>query len=288
MAPGPVTLGGGILNTGADLTLSSVVLVDNQAGASDGANAAGGGVANVFNATLTVKDSRFEGNKALAGTGQSYGGAIFNDAGSTLTVQDCTFTGNQATGGLTHVGSRGGAIANAGHSQASVMDSVFRNNLAQGGNGAAEVRAGNGGGGAILNLTYGVLDASSVGATLTVRDSIFTGQSGHRRHGGRRRYGGQGQGGAINTIGEGALTFVTSSEFSRQCKPKVAWRCVLRRRRRRDECPQCGHDHLRQFVHRQPGYRRRRSLGRGSAAQRLWRSPFDRRPVLKPQCPMRP
>jgi len=205
---GPVTLGGGILNTGADLTLSSVILVDNRASAASGVSAAGGGVANVFHATLTVKGSRFEGNKALTGTGQTYGGAIFNDAGSILTVQDCTFTGNQATGGLTHVGSRGGAIANAGHSQASVMDSDFRNNLAQGGNGG---QAGVGGGGAILNLTYGVLDGSSVGATLTVRGSSFIA---NQAIGGMGGPVGQAQGGAINTIGEGALTVVTSSEFS--------------------------------------------------------------------------
>src|SRR5262249_48884660 len=62
---GPVTLGGGILNNGANLILSAVTVNNNQAVGSIGA---GGGVANVFGATLTVEHSTFTGNRA-AGTG---------------------------------------------------------------------------------------------------------------------------------------------------------------------------------------------------------------------------
>ena len=134
---GSATLGGGILNIGASVTLDHVSLVNNQANAVAlaGVNAGGGGIANVFGATLTVAHSSFTGNQALGGTGDSYGGAIFNDAGSTLTVKGCTFTGNQATEGA-YLGSFGGAIANTGGSQAMVSDSSFKNNVARGGDGA--------------------------------------------------------------------------------------------------------------------------------------------------------
>src|SRR5262249_5852357 len=53
---GPVTLGGGLLNTGARVTLSHVTLANNQA---VGPRAVGGAIANVFGATLVVTDSTF-------------------------------------------------------------------------------------------------------------------------------------------------------------------------------------------------------------------------------------
>ena len=48
---GPVTLGGAIFNNGGDLIVSQVTLADNKV---VGVNAAGGAIANVFGATLTV------------------------------------------------------------------------------------------------------------------------------------------------------------------------------------------------------------------------------------------
>ena len=99
-ATATIALGGGILNTGASLTLDDVIMVGNRASGIEGANAGGGGVANVLGGTLIVTQSSFQGNEVVAGAVASYGGAIFNDAGSTLTVERCSFIGNQATGAL--------------------------------------------------------------------------------------------------------------------------------------------------------------------------------------------
>ena len=180
---GPVVLGGGILNTGAHLTLSDVTLDNNQVGAPDNTNAAGGGIASVFGAALTVVHSTFIDNRAIgptAGAGDSFGGGIFNDQGSTLTVTQTALTGNQATQGGIH-GSFGGAIANAGGSQATVSQSGFAANLARGRDGADCVGPGqngatasDGGGSAIVSLSNGLLGAPA-GATLTVTYSAFTG-----------------------------------------------------------------------------------------------------------------
>lgn len=96
-----IALGGGILNTGASLTLDNVIVAGNQAKGLGEANAGGGGIANVEGGALAITDSRFLNNvvlaDALAGSlSYSYGGAIYNDGGSTLTVDDCSFTANQA------------------------------------------------------------------------------------------------------------------------------------------------------------------------------------------------
>ena len=179
---GPVTLGGGILNTGARLTLSHVTLVSNQAAALPNASAAGGGIANVFEAALTVDHCTFTDNRSIgpsAGVGDSRGGAIFNDVDSTLTVTGSTFTGNQATGGstgATHAQgvSLGGAIENAGGSEARVSDSTFKDNLARGADGDDSNLAANGRGGGIDNWRFSLLGADGE-STLTVTRSTFTG-----------------------------------------------------------------------------------------------------------------
>ena len=132
---GPVTLGGGILNTGARLTLSHVALVNNQVVApAAGTEAGGGGVANVFGATLSVEHCTLAGNRAVGpstGTGDSWGGAIVNDAGSTLTVKHSDFTGNLAIEGGSF-GSFAGAIATGPGSHAEVSHSSFVGNQALG------------------------------------------------------------------------------------------------------------------------------------------------------------
>src|SRR5207244_13269996 len=91
---GPVTLGGGILNVGAQVTLSDVSLRNNQV-VGVGTIAAGGGIANVFSATLAVTHSTFTANRATGAGGRA--GAITNDGGSNLMVAHSTFTRNQAT-----------------------------------------------------------------------------------------------------------------------------------------------------------------------------------------------
>src|SRR5262249_26381357 len=102
IAGGNAGAGGGIDNFGA-LTVRDSVFSGNAA-------VAGGGLANHRGGTVTVRDSTFTGNSAPGG-----GGGIVNVG--TLTVSDSTFTGN--SGG----GSRGGGINNSG--TVTVSDSTF-------------------------------------------------------------------------------------------------------------------------------------------------------------------
>ena len=224
---GSATLGGGILNMGASVTLDRVSLVNNQATAVtlDGVNAGGGGIANVFGATLTVAHSSFTGNQVLGGTGDSYGGAIFNDAGSSVTVKGCTFTGNEATAGA-YLGSFGGAIANTGGSQAVVSDSRFKNNVARGGNGAngapyePGADAGNGAGGGIASFSWALLDGTMASTALTVSRSTFIGnqavggQGGDGGLGASGGAGAEGDGGAIAPMGLGSSAIVSTCVFT--------------------------------------------------------------------------
>ena len=135
---GPVTLGGGLLNTGARVIVSHVTLDNNQV---VGPIAQGGAIATVSGATLVVTDSTFTENRA-AGTLHGSGGAIGSDGGSVLVLDHSTFTGNQATASLgagpviIHGNAVGGAIKITGGSQATVSHSTFAGNLARGGNGA--------------------------------------------------------------------------------------------------------------------------------------------------------
>src|SRR5206468_3701130 len=114
---GPVTLGGGILNTGAHVTVSGVTLADNQV---VGFNGAGGAISNRGGSQATVLHSTFAGNLAHGGNGANGGptqnggnggngggGAIANlndsflvaAAGSTLIIEHSAFTSNQCIGG---------------------------------------------------------------------------------------------------------------------------------------------------------------------------------------------
>src|SRR5262249_6879109 len=89
-------LGGGIQNEGS-ATVSGSTFIGNQAiGGGDGVGA-GGGISNIFGATLTVSNSTFTNNLAIDGLGfLGTGGAIANGFGSSLTLSNSTFTGNQA------------------------------------------------------------------------------------------------------------------------------------------------------------------------------------------------
>src|SRR5262245_61420920 len=181
---GPVTLGGGILNDGGHLTLSHVTVTNNQV---VGFNGAGGAIANVFGATLTVAYSMFTGNRAIgssSGVGGAVGGAILSDAGSLLSVAHSRFAGNQATGTDASAGGggagRAGAIANRGGSLATLTHSTFADNVARGGNGANGGPGQNGGtggpgrAGAINNRNDSLLGPAA-GATLIVAHCAFTG-----------------------------------------------------------------------------------------------------------------
>src|SRR5262249_48590837 len=120
--------GGGILNAGT-LTLSDVVLSENQAIGLPGVAAFGGGIRNT--AILTVSHSTFVHNQSLGGAGSpgapggpGHGGAISStgtlNAPATAAVSHSTFLDNQATGGAAGAGASftrsgtGGAIMNDG------------------------------------------------------------------------------------------------------------------------------------------------------------------------------
>ena len=106
--------GGGILNNGANLTVSSVTLTHNSAVFGGGLENADGGTLNVLGSTIsnnsatdssggldnfdlavaTVSSSSISGNSAT-----NNGGGIGNFVGSTLTVNGSTISNNSATNG---------------------------------------------------------------------------------------------------------------------------------------------------------------------------------------------
>jgi hypothetical protein len=211
---GAVTLGGGILNTGAHVSLFHVNLENNQ---TVGPIAQGGAIANVFAATLEVSHSSFTENRA-AGTIRGTAGAIANDGGSTLVIQHTAFRGNQATTSLgfgpgVQGNALSGAIVNAGGSTATVSHSTFADNLARGGDGASGGAGQNGGpggsgvGGALGNEAVSLL-VPFAASTMTVAHSAFLGNQAIGGRGGDGGAGGNGgsfgvvsTGGAINNGG---------------------------------------------------------------------------------------
>src|SRR5262249_46919306 len=221
---GPVTMGGGLLNTGAHVLLSHMTMDNNQA---IGPLAQGGAIANVSGATLVVTDSTFTENRA-AGTSAGWAGAIANDGGAVLVLDHSTFTGNQATASLgagpviIQGNAVGGAVKSAGGSQATVLHSTFAGNLARGGNGADGGPGQNGGdagfgvAGALENAYYSFVGPSA-SSTMTVAYCTFLanralgGTGGTGGTGGAGGNGRGGPGGAISNAG-GTLT-VSHSTF---------------------------------------------------------------------------
>lgn len=163
--------GGGILNTGSNLTLDRVVLTGNHAVAATGnANGRGGAVANLSSATLTVTDCQFIENQARGGGPPGTGGPLFVrcgagilNANSFLTVSRSTFIGNLAIGGSGGVRGQGGGINSIQGSTATVTDCTFVGNQGIAGDGGSG--PGLGRAGALFN------DAS----TMTVVDCLIEG-----------------------------------------------------------------------------------------------------------------
>src|SRR5262245_6101625 len=110
--------GGAIRNAGGSLTLTRVVLFDNQAVGVPGAETWGGAIHNA-RGTLVLSQVALDHNQAFGTPGQiARGGAVFNEGG-TVTVDRSTFTHNLVVGGrrlsVAAVGGpagQGGAIAN--------------------------------------------------------------------------------------------------------------------------------------------------------------------------------
>src|SRR5439155_4795756 len=167
--------GGGVLNTGSNLSLADDLFSHNVAVGNAGfpniknSLSVGGAVRNRNNATLTASRCTFVANQAIGrdGGGNAWGGAIANDLGCTAVVVSSTFTANRAVGGdggrstnpqpiIGH--GEGGGIANFG--TLTVVNSTLTANEAIAGNGgvsdtnaAYTIDVGNGGG--IENFPFG-------------------------------------------------------------------------------------------------------------------------------------
>jgi hypothetical protein len=214
---GPVTMGGGLLNTGARVILSHVTLANNQA---VGPIAQGGAIANFSGATLVVTHSTFTENRA-AGTSYGSAGAIVSDGGSVLVLDHSTFTGNQATASLgagpvvIQGNAVGGAVKSAGGSQATVLHSTFEGNLARGGNGAdggpgqKGGDAGFGVAGALENAFYSFVGPAA-SSTMTVAHSTFLANRALGGAGGTGAAGGNGRGGPGGAISNAGSTLTIS------------------------------------------------------------------------------
>jgi hypothetical protein len=217
--------GGGILNTGSNLTLAGDVLSDNEA---LNAFAQGGAVANPNHGTLNAIDTMFIGNQALANTpgGLGSGGAIVNGSeenksGGIATITGCTFTGNRAVGGdggvvigLFEIGAAyGGGIHNQTGSTLTVTDSFFTGNQAIAGNGGSGGKF-SGHFPAVVDVALGGGIGSADGAVQVVRGSTFSynlavgGSNASGSTGGPGRVG-NGTGGGLGSVG--AATVMNSS-----------------------------------------------------------------------------
>ncbi len=151
--PGGTALGAGLLNSGASVHLSKVVLSSNQA---TGQQAGGGAVANL-GGTFTADHTDFLDNTATSADGHvAFGGALYNDQGAVVSLDHTAFSNDVVHGG----NANGGAIGAAGGSQVTVGWSSFVGNTA---NGSADDGAF---GGAIAVQRIGLVTSDP--ATMTI------------------------------------------------------------------------------------------------------------------------
>jgi hypothetical protein len=202
--------GGAIWDTdhkgvGANTTFIDCKFIGNEALGQDGGSVGGNGRAlgetnggaihSGGQSFLTVKNSMFIGNQAIAGNGAdaskasgpyvvdvATGGAIANDEGQHLVIDGCVFSSNEAAGGSNAIGSSsgsgrighalGGAVQTSG--TAIITNSAFDRNEAIGGNnnagGSGTGLNGRGAGGAIGSFSFGF----TFPVTLTVSNCTFT------------------------------------------------------------------------------------------------------------------
>jgi hypothetical protein len=175
--------GGGILNSGGTVTLTSVQLFQNVAVGVNGDSGING---------LTGAQSGSAGGAGGSGT-VGEGGAIFNSNGS-LTLKSCFITTNQAIGGSGGTGGNGG----------------FGGNISAAGVNGVGGAGGNGGVGA-LGAGGGVFNAAGASLTL-IGDTFFAnkaiggnGGAGGGGNIGAGGSGGSGTGGAGGAGGAGGL-----------------------------------------------------------------------------------
>jgi hypothetical protein len=178
--------GGGILNDGANLTLSGDVLSQNVAFESATDAALGGGLRSL-DGTLTITGCTITGNRALGGTGPSafgdaHGGGLYILAGS-ATIRNSTISGNLAQGGDNSSDGNGTAGAIDAHASIVISNCVISDNRAAGGENAASTASAGGG---VLLL-----------APATISDTTFSGNVAFGGDGGTGPFVGEAQGGAL-------------------------------------------------------------------------------------------
>ncbi len=157
--------GGGVYNSGGNLTLNGLVITGNTA-------ANGGGANNAGTATLTVNNTAIFSNTATGA-----GGALQNFAGNNLNIYNSSIYNN--TCNSTSAG--GGGLQSNG--TVNIVNSTFSGNTAVGGSGGAIFFNGT-----VLNITNSTLAANistnNAGITktnsnpLNIRNSIIAGNSG--------------------------------------------------------------------------------------------------------------
>jgi hypothetical protein len=211
VAPGNAdALGGGIVSSGADVTLNEVVLQNNVAQGGDAPNRTAPGYsafgAGIYSAggALTIAGTTIADNQATGGRGGDYsgdqhagdggfarGGGIFATGGS-LDISDSTIASNRATGGRggdgsfsisgsygSHNGGSGGTGQGGGlyvnGGSLTVTSSAVASNLGTGGSGGAFGLEGFGGGGGLYNISI---------SPVTISNSTLAGNSARNGAGG--------------------------------------------------------------------------------------------------------
>ncbi len=184
--------------SGSSSLLQRVTFDNNQSTGGNGPDRGGlaYGAMFVYASAVTVQDSTFTNNRAIAhsssGSGiggdgnraDALGGALALEAGTSVTLTHLTLTNNSTTGGnATKAGGAfGGAIYADNGTSFSLSDSTVNNNLAQAGNGDF---GGYGAGGGILVLrTPATIDRTTVrsntaqGGNSSVGNNAGTGAGG--------------------------------------------------------------------------------------------------------------
>ena len=234
--PGALASGGALANQGNGTTMmvNNVTLTNNRAlggGGGDGSvntgGGMGGGIMNVFGASITIDDSTFTGNQAVGGNhntpaagvpgalaGAGQGGGLLN-SGATATVIDSTFTSNKAEGGTNDMGpgsaAAGGAIENFGtgvadsSSSLTVINSTLTNNAAVAGHGGPIAPAPAQPPVIASNFAAGGAIDTSDGGQSSVLDSTFRSNQAVGGAAGSTQTGGQAVGGAISVGFTGLL-----------------------------------------------------------------------------------
>ncbi len=177
-----LTLGGGILDDGGNVTLTNVVLQKNSAKASDGNGAGGGGIYGESR-MLNIQSSFIQANDVLGGSGTSNnlggtadGGGIFALGQVSIThstLSDNTVTGgsSNATGGI----ATGGGISAEG--SLTITDSILEGNTVTGGSSSTEV-GGSAEGGGVYYGSFGT-QATATLTDCTVSGNTLTGGTGN-------------------------------------------------------------------------------------------------------------